>query len=720
MSRKNIAALRTLVDKLLTLPAVRTDGGKQLRTNEPENLECSEDKPKQTPEAKLDALEKTLQEGGTGPTRLNMDFDLTADGKIGGIAAFALAAAGREKSAAKQPEDTEQTIEARAQALLGLDDRTTAALFNGPNYAGRQRRFIEPDQAAAACRLAAKGTLPENLWPTVDRETIHDLSDQEDKWMYHRDKLYEIAEYLESLETPEIDEKPWETEYEGPDEADVDEIEGYDWSTETTVELDARIHPTAEIGRNVSIDKNSRIDAGAIVNANVRDGVKIAKKVEITNGPDDSPTRLGENVTVGEGSRIHGGIVKDDVTIGTGATIEPGSVIGHHSTVGDDAVVTRGMKIPAYGDISAGAGSPAQKSIKVRQGPFIEDTAHVDPTAYLNAKTQVRGTSRIEAEAVTDTEVTIIDSTVGYGSQIGKGSTIRRSRIDPDVCIRKSCEILDSTLGQGEIGPENRIQHSKIQNGHKLGRECTIFDSTIQEGLRAADRTQIKDSKIGNRCRIRRGELRVSVTKSTLGDDVSLAACTDIKRSTLGDGTTIKTPEGRVPPRSTIKDSKIGARTIIGKEGLEMTESTAGQSCQLEGIITGSVVGNNVTTLAGAVVHHAKIGDGSTVGEKSVVDHGTTLGDRVKIEPLTRVGTNVKIGDDVVIGQGARVADGATIPTGTRIPAGGTVPAKPETDRYSSPIAPDRGDGNADAPGGAARAKTPDGANRDQPARRGS
>ena len=66
---------------------------------------------------------------------------------------------------------------------------------------------------------------------------------------------------------------------------------------------------------------------------------------------------IGNHVTVGHRSIIHGATIEDNVLIGMGSTIMNGAVIGEGSIVGANSLVTEGKVIPPR---SLVLGSPAK------------------------------------------------------------------------------------------------------------------------------------------------------------------------------------------------------------------------------------------------------------------------------------------------------------------------------------------------------------------------
>lgn len=66
--------------------------------------------------------------------------------------------------------------------------------------------------------------------------------------------------------------------------------------------------------------------------------------IHVTHGT--APTDIGARVTIGHGAIIHGCTIEDEVLIGMGATVLDRAVIGRHSIVGAQALVTKGTEVP--------------------------------------------------------------------------------------------------------------------------------------------------------------------------------------------------------------------------------------------------------------------------------------------------------------------------------------------------------------------------------------
>ncbi|MGX7264951.1 gamma carbonic anhydrase family protein [Enterococcus crotali] len=83
-------------------------------------------------------------------------------------------------------------------------------------------------------------------------------------------------------------------------------------------------------------DNNSiTINAGS----NVQDGTVI-------HVDHNAPVVIGENVTIGHHSMLHGCTIEDGALIGMGSTILNHAIIGQNSMIGAGSLVTEGTEIP--------------------------------------------------------------------------------------------------------------------------------------------------------------------------------------------------------------------------------------------------------------------------------------------------------------------------------------------------------------------------------------
>lgn len=71
----------------------------------------------------------------------------------------------------------------------------------------------------------------------------------------------------------------------------------------------------------------------------------------------DTPTVIGDDVTIGHGAIIHGCTIQNNCTIGMGAIVMDHAIVGTGSFIGAGAIVTEGMIIPPN---SVVIGTPAK------------------------------------------------------------------------------------------------------------------------------------------------------------------------------------------------------------------------------------------------------------------------------------------------------------------------------------------------------------------------
>lgn len=130
---------------------------------------------------------------------------------------------------------------------------------------------------------------------------------------------------------------------------------------QVSVDVTARISPSATIIGNVTIGANSSFFAGASLrgddapitvgsNSNFQENVCVHVDVDV-------PCAVGNNVTVGHGAILHGCTVEDGALIGMGSIIMNGAVIGAGSMVAAGALVTQNKVFPPNSLI---VGSPAK------------------------------------------------------------------------------------------------------------------------------------------------------------------------------------------------------------------------------------------------------------------------------------------------------------------------------------------------------------------------
>ncbi len=139
-----------------------------------------------------------------------------------------------------------------------------------------------------------------------------------------------------------------------------------------------KIHPDAWIAENAVIIGDVEIGAGTSVWYNVvirgdLHQIRIGENVNIQDGAilhvesGDGPCIVGDRVTIGHQSIVHGCIVEDDALIGMGATVLSWASIGEGALVAAGALVKEYEKIPAR---TLWAGVPAKQRAEVGDDMF--------------------------------------------------------------------------------------------------------------------------------------------------------------------------------------------------------------------------------------------------------------------------------------------------------------------------------------------------------------
>ena len=126
------------------------------------------------------------------------------------------------------------------------------------------------------------------------------------------------------------------------------------------------IAPQAVVIGNVTIGEDSSIWFNTVIRGDVN-SIRIGKKTNIQDlcmvhvsnddGPQPSPTVIGDYVTVGHRAIIHGATVHNFCLIGMGAILLDRVMIGENCVIGAGSLVTEGANIPA-GHLAFG--SPAK------------------------------------------------------------------------------------------------------------------------------------------------------------------------------------------------------------------------------------------------------------------------------------------------------------------------------------------------------------------------
>jgi carbonic anhydrase/acetyltransferase-like protein (isoleucine patch superfamily) len=128
-----------------------------------------------------------------------------------------------------------------------------------------------------------------------------------------------------------------------------------------TIHSSAWVVPGATVLGDVVLEEESSVWYGAVLRGDInriiigpRSNVQDNAVVHVDT---NSPTTMGELVTVGHNAVVHACRIDNEVLVGMGAIILDDVEVGARSIIGANALVTMGMKIPSG---SLVLGSPAK------------------------------------------------------------------------------------------------------------------------------------------------------------------------------------------------------------------------------------------------------------------------------------------------------------------------------------------------------------------------
>ena len=323
-----IERLQVLERRVQMCRSTQQEPGTPNRDNEPHERWSS---------SEPDAIDSLIRNGGLRQeaTALNMN---TCRGQLGGaepetvtgldglvLETFPEAACEAATAIRDRFDDTPSAREIAAE-VLDLDETTSRVLFDGPNWAGQARAWIQPHEAAQAVHHVAQGVGPDKVWAHLDRARIIGNHESERPDAYLENELSaRVEQWLDHVH--EIGHEP-ETGAKADEISDIDvTVERYaileqlrerqGWST---IAASAEIDPTAEIGEGVDIGERAAIGAGVVID-------RLARVDADASIGDD--TRIGAEVVVGERAQV-------------GGRCQIGMSVGEGSRIGDECVLTAG------------------------------------------------------------------------------------------------------------------------------------------------------------------------------------------------------------------------------------------------------------------------------------------------------------------------------------------------------------------------------------------
>jgi carbonic anhydrase/acetyltransferase-like protein (isoleucine patch superfamily) len=211
------------------------------------------------------------------------------------------------------------------------------------------------------------------------------------------------------------------------------------------------------------------------------------------------PTRIGDQVTIGESAVIHA------CQVGDGCVVEEGAVVLDASVVAAGAVIEAGSVVFPRTQLGGGqiySGRPARPSRPLGVGELRERRAAL--RTRISAASMQRPAAGFDMTAVDDTA--FVANTATLAGRVVAGA---------EASIWYAC-VLDATDGEIVIG-----DRSNVQDGSRLrcvpgGRIALGADSTISHNVTLADCTIGDHSLIGIGSAIAAG--------TVVEDDVFLAA----------------------------------------------------------------------------------------------------------------------------------------------------------------------------------------------------
>ncbi|MBY3987834.1 gamma carbonic anhydrase family protein [Rhodococcus fascians] len=134
---------------------------------------------------------------------------------------------------------------------------------------------------------------------------------------------------------------------------------------------DAWIAPGAVVVGDVTIGAESSIWYNAVLRGD-NTSIVVGSRTNIQDGcvvhaDEGSPAILGNSVTVGHNTTLHGCTIADNTLVGMGSTIMNGADIGADCIIGAGTLVPQGMSVP---DRSLVVGAPAKISRTLSDDEF--------------------------------------------------------------------------------------------------------------------------------------------------------------------------------------------------------------------------------------------------------------------------------------------------------------------------------------------------------------
>ncbi|KYH35605.1 galactoside O-acetyltransferase [Clostridium tepidiprofundi DSM 19306] len=138
------------------------------------------------------------------------------------------------------------------------------------------------------------------------------------------------------------------------------------------------IADNASIIGNVDIGEDSSVWFGAVIRGDL-EKIVIGRRTNIQDNctihvDTDCSVELGDGVTIGHNSIIHGCKIGNNCLIGMGSTILNGATIGDNCIIGANSLITQGKKIPS-GVLCLGSPAKIIRELTEEEINFIKKNA---------------------------------------------------------------------------------------------------------------------------------------------------------------------------------------------------------------------------------------------------------------------------------------------------------------------------------------------------------
>ena len=144
------------------------------------------------------------------------------------------------------------------------------------------------------------------------------------------------------------------------------------------VHKDSFIASSADVIGNVFIGQYSNIWFGAVLRGDI-DYISIGAYSNVQDNctvhiDENFPANIGDYVTIGHNSILHGCKISSNTLIGMGSTILNGAEIGEYTIIGAGSLVTQGKKIPS-GVLCMGVPAKVIRELTIEEKESLKKSA---------------------------------------------------------------------------------------------------------------------------------------------------------------------------------------------------------------------------------------------------------------------------------------------------------------------------------------------------------